>query len=122
MSGGLPTIMARYIQAAMRRFLQLLTLMAMMFAPLAAPAAAMAPTPVAAECADMAMAMDGHEMPSTHHGQGEACCIAVPPAIDPPSAEVAAFAPLEHLAFVADDAPFRLGAGPKAEDPPPRTA
>ena len=122
MSAGLPTIMARYIQVAMRRFLQLLTLMAMMVAPVAAPAAAMAPTPVAAECADMAMAMDGHEMPAAHHGQGEACCIAVPTAIDPPSAEVAAFAPVEHLAFVADDAPFRLGAGPKAEDPPPRPA
>ena len=106
----------------MRRFFHLLALMALLFAPLAAPAAAMTAKPTTAECTDMAMEMGGHEMPAGDHGQGEACCIAIPPAIDPPLSALIAIPAIGHLAFVADSAPFRLGAGPKAEDPPPRTA
>ena len=106
----------------MRRFLQLLTLIALLAAPVAAPAAATVGKPVAAECADMAMEMDRHEMPTGDHVQGEACCIALPPAIDPPLSALIALPAIKHLAFLADRAAFRLGAGPKAEDPPPRTA
>lgn len=110
----------------MRFFFHLLTLLALMVAPLAAPAAAMpmtgTATPTAAECTDIAMDMAGHEMPAGHHGQGKACCIAIPPAIDPPLAALDPSTAIEHLAFVAAIAPFRLGAGPKAEDPPPRIA
>jgi hypothetical protein len=106
----------------MRRLLQFLSLIALLVAPLAAPAAAMSAKAVAAECTDMGMEMAGHEMPAGDHGQGEACCIAIPPAIDPPLSALIAAPPIEHLAFVADNAPFHLGAGPKAEDPPPRSA
>ncbi len=106
----------------MRRFFTLLALVAMMFAPLAAPAAAFASTPIAAECADMAMDMAGHDLPASHHGAGEACCIAVPPAIDPPTIALHSSIMVEHLPFVASIEPFRLGAGPEAEDPPPRAA
>lgn len=106
----------------MRLFLHLLALVALMVAPLAAPAAAMAAKPTAAECTDMAMEMAGHDMPADAHGQDEACCIAVPPAIDPPLAALEDHAEIEHLAFIAANQPFHLGAGPKAEDPPPRIA
>lgn len=106
----------------MRFFLHLLALVALLVAPLAAPAGAMAAQPSGSECTDTTMAMAGHEMPAGDHGQGQACCIAVPPAIDPPLAALDASIAIEHLAFIALTAPFRLGAGPKAEDPPPRTA
>ncbi|MEO8142135.1 MAG: hypothetical protein ABI617_05710 [Sphingomicrobium sp.] len=106
----------------MRRFVYVLALVAMMFAPLAAPAAALAATPMATECAGMTMDMTGHDMPVSHHGAGEACCIAVPPAIDPPTIALHPSIMAEHLAFVVLIEPFRLGAGPKAEDPPPRAA
>ncbi len=106
----------------MRLFLHLLAVVALLVAPLAAPAAAMAAKPSAAECKDMAMEMSGHDMPAGDHGQGKACCIAVPPAIDPPLTALDAVAAIEHLAFVAGIAPFHLGAGPNAEDPPPRPA
>jgi hypothetical protein len=104
----------------MRRFFPLLALIALLMAPLAAPAAAMAPEKPAAECAEMDMS--GHQMPDSHHGQDEACCIAVPPAIDPPSAALDAVATIDHLAFVGASQSFLLGAGPNAEDPPPRPA
>lgn len=106
----------------MRLFLHLLALVALMVAPLAVPAAAMAAQPTTAECTDNAMEMAGHDMPAGDHGQGEACCMAVPPAIDPPLVAIDASAAIEHLAFVAAIEPFRLGAGPKTEDPPPRFA
>ena len=104
----------------MRLFLRLLTLLALMGAPLAAPAAAMAAAPVTSECHSLPMA--DHEMPKGEHGQAAPCCIAVPPAIDPPVAMLGAVDGPEHLAFVAVIEPFRLGAGPHAEDPPPRFA
>lgn len=106
----------------MRPILQLLALLALLVAPLAVPAAAMASTQSAAECAEMAMEMSGHDMPAGDHGQGKACCIAVPPAIDPPLTALVAVAAIQHLAFVAGIAPFHLGSGPNAEDPPPRLA
>ncbi len=106
----------------MRSILHLLALLALLVAPLAAPASAMAAKLSSAECTDMAMAMSGHQMPAGDHGQGKACCIAVPPAIDPPQTALDAVAGIEHLAFVPAIAPFLLGAGPKAEDPPPRPA
>ncbi|MCY7281147.1 MAG: hypothetical protein LH610_09690 [Sphingomonas bacterium] len=114
----------------MRSFLYLLALFALLGAPLAAPATAMtmamtmtgAARQSAADCADMAMDRSGHEMPTGDHGKGKACCIAVPPAIDPPVVALDTVPGIEHLAFVATNVPFRLGAGPKAEDPPPRIA
>ena len=106
----------------MRFFLKLLTIVALLMAPLAVPAAAMAAAVGTVECADMAMSAPDHPMPAGEHEPGKPCCIAVPPAIDPPltGLQVAVFT--DHLAFVAGIEPFRLGAGPKAEDPPPRTA
>ena len=106
----------------MRIFLHLLTLLALLVAPLAAPAAAMSVRPTAGECSDMAMKNSGHEMPAGDHGLGQACCIAVPPAVNSQAVEIDAAAAIEHLAFIAAIEPFLLGAGPKAEDPPPRTA
>ena len=107
----------------MRSFLHLLTLVALLFAPLAAPAAAMAAVAQSqVDCNDMDMAAPEHEMATGEHRSGEACCIAVPPAISPPLAALDAATPIEHLDFVAAIEPFRLGAGPKAEDPPPRIA
>lgn len=106
----------------MRLFVHLLALIALLIAPLAAPAAAMASSPTTAECTDMAMDQPGHEMPAGDHGQGKACCIAVPPAIDPPLTALDPAIAVEHLGFVSAIEPFHLGAGPKAEDPPPRTA
>lgn len=99
---------------------RLMTLIALTIAPLVAPVAAMAAVPVAAECGDMAMT--DHEMPAADHGAGEPCCIAVPPAIDPPINSIGTIARPAHLAFVALTEPLRLGAGPHAEDPPPRIA
>ena len=104
----------------MRRLLSLLALLSLLVAPLAAPAAGMSVGPVSAECADQAMG--AHDMPASDHARGKPCCIAIPPAIDPPVAMIEAVTAAEHLAFIAAIEPFRLGAGPKAEDPPPRTA
>ena len=85
----------------MRFFLHLLTLLALLVAPLAAPAAAMPMTGTAAprvtECTDIAMHMAGHEMPAGDHGQGKACCVAIPPAIDPPLTAFAAGDLLKEL-------------------------
>ena len=109
----------------MRSFLHLLTLVALLFAPLAAPAAAMEMAKVEqgkVECAEMEMAAPAHKMPANEHRNGEACCIAVPPAITPPLAALDADASIDHPSFVVKAEPFRLGAGPKAEDPPPRIA
>ena len=106
----------------MRFFFHLLALVALLIAPLAVPTAAMAAQPSAGECTELAIDVAGHDMPAGDHGQGQACCIAVPPAIDPPQAALNSVLSIQHLAFVAMIEPFRLGAGPKAEDPPPRTA
>lgn len=107
----------------MRHFFHVLTLVALLFAPLAAPAAAL--TAVAqgdVKCVDMEMAAPDHQMPAGDHRSGEACCIAVPPAITPPLAALDVAASIDLLAFIAMTEPFRLGAGPMAEDPPPRIA
>ena len=105
----------------MRYFLHLLTLVALLVAPLAAPAAAMAVVEQSkVDCADMEMAAAKHQMPSGEHRSGEGCCIAVPPAITPPLASLDVDASIDHISFVARTEPFRLGAGPQSEDPPPR--
>lgn len=122
MIADLLTLGLRTIYLNMRSFLHFLSLLALLVAPLAAPAAAATVEQVAGECTDMAMEMAGHEIPIGDHGQGKACCIAVPPAVDPPLTALDSVTALEHLAFVAAIEPFRLGAGPKAEDPPPRIA
>lgn len=107
----------------MRLILHLLALVALLSAPLAAPTAAMAMVAQSqVNCDEMAMAAPEHEMPSSEHRPGEACCIAVPAAINPPLAVLDIATSIDHLAFVAGIEPFRLGAGPKAEDPPPRIA
>jgi len=107
----------------MRFFLHMLTLVALLAAPLAAPAAAMAAVAQSqVDCDDMEMAASEHQMPAGEHRSGEACCIAVPPAISPPLAALDVAASIDHPAFVVKAEPFRLGAGPKAEDPPPRRA
>ncbi len=102
----------------MRRLLSFLALLSLLVAPLAAPAVAMTVLPVATDCAEMS----GHEMPASDHAAGKQCCIAVPPAIDPPVALIDTVTAPELLAFVALNEPFPLGAGPNAEDPPPRIA
>lgn len=119
---GLPPGLSRPIWPTMRRFFHLLTLVALLFAPLVAPAAAMAAASAPTDCADMSMGEGGHDMPAADHGIGEACCIAVPPAIDPPVVAFDVAAAPDHRAFIALTEPFRLGAGPNAEDPPPRIA
>jgi len=106
----------------MHRLLHLLALIALLFAPLAAPAATMAAPPTVAECVEMAMDKTKHDMPAGDHGQARDCCIAVPPAIDPPLTSLNAVAAIDHLAFVTAIQPFHLGSGPNAEDPPPRSA
>ena len=86
----------------MRRFLELLTLVALLFAPLATPAAAIAAAEQSkVDCADMEMAAAEHKMPAGEHRSGEACCIAVPAAINPPLAALDATPSTDHLAFVA---------------------
>lgn len=106
----------------MRLILNILALVALLVAPLAAPAAAFAAAPVASECTTKTADGPGHVMPNGDHMAGKACCIAVPPAIDPPLAALEALPDIAHLAFVPVISSFRLGAGPKAEDPPPRAA
>ena len=107
----------------MRLFLHLLALVALLVAPLAAPAAAMAPVGAAAAvCQDMDRGNADHRMPMSDHRGSDKCCVAVPTAIDPALAAIDRIEPPVHLAFVAAISAFRLGAGPKAEDPPPRRA
>lgn len=105
----------------MRRFFHLLTLIALLIAPLAAPATATAGS-MTAHCPEMNVAEADHGMPAADHEMGEACCIAVPPAINAPLNALDGAASIGHLAFVAEIEPFPLGAGPNAEDPPPRNA
>ena len=108
---------------AMQWLFRILTLIALVVAPIAAPAAAMAPAmPVAADCKQMDMGASQHQMPAGHHRAGEPCCIAVPAAISSSLTGLNAAPRIDHPAFIAVTEPFRLGAGPKAEDPPPRTA
>lgn len=107
----------------MRAFLHLLTLVALLFAPLAAPAAAMTMVQqTSVDCEEMEMAATKHQMPSGEHRNADQCCIAVPAAIALPAAALDRIVPLGHLPFVALAQPFRLGAGPQSEDPPPRHA
>jgi hypothetical protein len=68
----------------------------------------------------MEMGGSSHAPPHSQHGGDSACCLAVPPAIDSSPAALEAVMPLGHLPFAASLAPFHLGAGPLAEDPPPR--
>ena len=106
----------------MRSFLHLLTLVALLFAPLAAPAAAMAPAQQAAKCQDMGMAAPEHQMPAGKHSSSSPCCLAVPCAIGVLPVSIGGFEPLGHLPFQPLTEAFRLGAGPMADDPPPRRA
>lgn len=102
---------------------RLLTLIALFVAPLAAPADASAPAaPAAADCAEMDMGASFHRMPPNHHGAGESCCVAIPMGIDTPLMAVSLAPPADHRTFIAVAEAFRLGAGPKADDPPPRTS
>ncbi|MEO7365600.1 MAG: hypothetical protein ABIW03_04695 [Sphingomicrobium sp.] len=106
----------------MQWLLRILTLIALIAAPIASPAAAMAPAQAAtADCKQMDMGARQHQMPAGHRS-GEPCCTAVPPAIDPSLTAVAVPPPVDHPTFIAVTEPFRLGSGPKAEDPPPRLA
>jgi hypothetical protein len=101
--------------------LRILTLIALLVAPLAS----FATVPVAAaatECAGMDMAASRHRPPADHHHPGEPCCTAIAAAIAPPPAAQAIAPPLDHPDFFADADAFLLGAGPKADDPPPRMA
>ncbi len=109
---------------AMRWLFRILTLVALIGAPIVAPAVALVPAmPAAADCKQMdIMGASQHQMPAGHHHSGEPCCTAVPPAIDPRLAAIAIALPAGHSTFTAVTEPFRLGAGPKAEDPPPRAA
>ena len=105
----------------MRYFLHLLTLVALLLAPLAAPASAMAAVQqTSVDCEKMEMAATKHQMPSGEHRGTDRCCIAVPAAIASSATMIARIVPLVHLPFVALIEPFRLGAGPQSEDPPPR--
>lgn len=100
---------------------RLLTLLALLIAPLAAPAAAMVPATVKAQCHDSAMHSAANRMPAGEHQGGAACCTAVPAAaIDPPLPSLGSIEPLGHLPFIEQAKPIALGAGPEAEDPPPR--
>ncbi|MEO6581318.1 MAG: hypothetical protein ABIN68_00735 [Sphingomicrobium sp.] len=101
---------------------RLLTLIALIAAPLAAPAAAMAPAQNPAADCKMDMGGSQHQMPASHHRTGEPCCVAVPAAIGPSLAALEVAPAIDHPTFAAVAVPFRLGAGPKAEDPPPRLA
>ena len=103
--------------------LRLLTLVALLVAPLAAPAEAIVPVPVTtADCAKMEMDASSHRMPVDHHRTGEACCSVVPVGIGSPLIGVSFVPPLDHPMFIAVAEAFRLGAGPMTDDPPPRTA
>ena len=106
----------------MRSFLHLLTLVALLFAPLAAPAAAMAPAQQAVECQDLDMTTAEHRMPAGNHGSSDPCCLAVPCAIGVLPVAIEWSEPLGHLPFRPQSEAFRLGAGPLADDPPPRRA
>jgi hypothetical protein len=104
----------------MRSIVHWLSLLALLVAPLAAPAAASAPLRPSAECQMKAMGGSKHAMPRTKHHAGESCCLAIPPAIDPPHVAIEAIMPIGHLPFAGSIASLRLGAGPPFEDPPPR--
>ncbi|MEO5577631.1 MAG: hypothetical protein ABIR25_01085 [Sphingomicrobium sp.] len=106
----------------MRSFLHLLTLVAVLFAPLAAPAAAMAPAQQAAECQDMGMGSANHEMPAGKHSGSATCCLAVCSVIAMPPGAIDRSEPVGHLAYQPLYESFRLGAGPSTDDPPPRRA
>ena len=100
----------------MRFVLQLLTLLALLVAPLAAPVAAAQPS--VGECSQM----HSGKSPFSHHRTGEPCCVAIPPAIDTPPSAASAATPSLHVPIVASAEQFSLGAGPQFEDPPPRIA
>ncbi len=106
----------------MRSFLHFLTLVALLFAPLAAPAVAMAPAPLAAACQDMGMGSTDHEMPAGTHDNGGSCCLAVCAAIAMPPVAANRVEPVGLLSFQSMSEAFRLGAGPSTDDPPPRRA
>ena len=113
----------RFSAPPMHWLFRLFTLIALITAPLAAPAAAMASVRAdSIECKSMDKDMSRHTMPAGHHRSGEACCVAVPVAIDPPLAALGIVPPLDHPIFVAIARPVHLGAAPKIEDPPPRPA
>ena len=105
----------------MRSLFKLLVLVALLFAPLAAPAAMAARS--AAECQDMGMGGGvNHEMPAGDHSGSATCCLAVCSAIAMPSGAIDRSALVGHLAYQPLYESFRLGAGPSTDDPPPRRA
>ncbi|MEO7410333.1 MAG: hypothetical protein ABIU10_03300 [Sphingomicrobium sp.] len=105
---------------------RLFALLALMLAPLASPAAAMAPMPAnsaaSAGCDNDAAKSARHQMPAGEHQPNAPCCTAGVVAIDPPLPTLSAVAPPPHMPFMAIAKSFALGAGPEAEDPPPRFA
>jgi hypothetical protein len=103
----------------MRRLLHWLTLVALLLAPLAAPAAA-AVRSARSDCHEMEMGKAHHEVPPAKHHARDSCCLAIPAAIDPPLTALEGTMPLGHLQFAASVTSFALGAGPSFEDPPPR--
>ncbi len=102
---------------------RLLTLVALLISSLAAPAAAMTPAMSGgADCEGSALKSSPHSMPADEHQHAAPCCTAIPAAIDPPLSPVRFIRPIAHLPFTPLAKPFALGAGPKAEDPPPRVS
>lgn len=123
MNAPCPPSRAGLPATAVHWLFRLLSLVALISAPLVAPAAAMTPAQnPAADCKQMDMGGSKHQMPAGHHRTGEPCCLAVPAAIGPPLTALGVAPPIDHPIFAAAAVPFRLGAGPKAEDPPPRLA
>ena len=107
----------------MQWLFRFLTLISLMVAPLAAPAAAKIPAVAsAADCEKMDMSASDHRTPVGHHDADERCCVAVPAAINVVPPALSFTPPLDHPALIAVVEAFFLGAGPKADDPPPRTA
>lgn len=106
----------------MRSLLHFLTLIALLFAPLAVPSAAMASMPSGVECGDMDMASPEHQMPAGKHVSGDPCCIAVTAAIAVLPGSFGLIEPVGHESFQPLAEAFQLGAGPLADDPPPRRA
>lgn len=107
----------------MRLVLQLLTVVSLLFAPLAAPAAAMTVVKHAsAECRAMDHATAKFSKLASKHGSGNSCCLAIPSAIDTRPLLIDRIETVDHLRFLPLAEAFRLGAGPAAVDPPPRGA
>ena len=107
----------------MRLVLQLLTVVALLFAPLAAPAAAMTAVKYAsAECRAMDHATANSSKLASKHSSSNPCCLAMPSVIDTRPLSIDRIETVDHMPFQPLAEAFRLGAGPAAADPPPRGA